>query len=536
MPIGIVETTYGKTEGIELEGRGEGLTMFRGIPYAAPPVGELRWKPPVKPGSWEGVRVFDTYAPIEIQYQAQYADGTLKERMSEDCLYLNVTTPAVSPDQKLPVFIWMHGGGLTNGASYHDEGWEPYSFAKKGNVVVSIGHRINIWGFMALPQLSKEQGGKSGNYGIMDLAMAMDWIWDNIERFGGDRNNITAGGGSGGTQKTCLMASIPAGKHRIRRITNSSGLKWRQVPFLTMEEAEEAGVRYLKYVGIDPDTPLKKLRAMDSWTIHGQVPRNVYPGEIIYDGDLIPLPSFHQLFDEYLEDVDFINVTSQGESNVFASRGMSGAYGSFTGDVPVRNAKTFYDFFKKRLGDLYEKYDFENLVKVTDEDALYKAKLLGSIGAAELASNNHSRNNMVNRLFGSYMKKYHPKSKVFTLLWSHIAPCEIHDYGTDYDPNHPMASHCSDGRYVFDSLHLEKNVKWEQTDYDFAKIFGQYWSNFARTGDVNGEGLPYWPETGDTYAYLEAKEPLAVHEGLENKVEEMVREYVIREYGIEADL
>lgn len=536
MSIGIVETTYGKAQGIEMEGRLSGLTMFKGIPYAAPPVGPLRWRPPQKPEPWDGVRVFDTYGPIEIQYQSQHPGGTLKERMSEDCLYLNVTTPARSAEEKLPVFVWMHGGGLTNGAAYHDEGWDPYSFAKRGNVVVSIGHRINIWGFMALPQLSAEQGGKSGNYGVMDLAMAMEWIWDNIEKFGGDRNNITAGGDSGGTQKTCLMATIPAGGHHIRRIYNSSGLKWRQVPFQTVAEAEEAGKRYLEYMNIPVDTPLEELRAMDSWTIHGEVPRSVYPGEIIYDGDLIPLPSFPELFNAYLGDVDFINVTSQGESNVFATRGMSGALGSFTGQVPVTDRKSFYAFFKERLGDLYEKYDFEHLVSVTDEDAMYTAKLLGSIGAAELASNNHSRNNMVNRLFGVYMKQHHPNSKVFSVLWSHISPDENMDYGTDHDPKHRMANHCSDTRYIFDSLYQKPDVPWSETDKYYASIFGAYWNNFTHTGDVNGGDLPYWPETGDEYTYLEVGDSLIFHKGLESKVEEMIREYVLREYGIDKDI
>ncbi len=533
MGIGIVKTTLGMAQGKDMKGCFEGITAFKGIPYALPPVGELRWKAPLKAEPWEGVRVFDTYAPMEIQYQAQYMDQLPREAMSEDCLYLNVFTPAKTPEDHLPVYVWMHGGGLTNGASYHSDKWDPYSFAKNGNcVIVAVGHRINIWGFMALPQLSEEQGGKSGNYGVMDLVMAMDWIYENINAFGGDRENITAGGESGGTQKTCLLASIPAGKNRIKRITNSSGLKWRQVPFLTVEEGEKAGLEYLKYCGIDPSISLEELRAMDSWTIHQNVPRNIYPGDIIFDGSLIPEASFHELFDKYLGDVDFINITSQGESNVFAHRGASGAFGSFTGEVPVKDAESFYAFFKERLGDLYDKYDFRNLVKVTDEDAMYQAKLLGSIGAAELASNNHSRNNMVNRLFGCYMKKNHPKARVWSLLWSHIVPGEVHDYGTDRDPEHQMATHCSDSRYVFDTFFITPDDPWQPLDHEYVKIFQKYYANFCRTGDPNGEGLPEWPETGDGYNYLEVKEELVPHRGIGSKVEEMVREYVIREYGI----
>lgn len=539
MGIGIVNTTLGPAQGVELTGKNEGLTIFKGIPYAAPPVGELRWRPPQDPEPWNEVRLFNTYGKIEIQHYSQRKDQPLKkDQMSEDCLYLNITTPAKTAGEKLPVFVWLHGGGLTNGAAYGDNGdaYEPYSFARRGNVVVSIGHRINIWGFMALPQLSKEQGGKSGNYGVMDLVKAMDWIWENIEKFGGDRNNISAGGCSGGTQKTCLMASIPAGKNRIRHITNSSGLKWRQVPFPTMKEAEEQGRQYLKYIGIDPDTPLEKLRAMDSWEIHGKAPREYYPGDIIYDENLIPEKSFHELFNRYLKDVDFINVCAQGESNIFATHGMSGAYGSFTGEVPVTDAESFYKFFRGRLGSLYEKYDFEHLVPVKDEDALYTAKILGSMGLAQLASNNHSRNNMVNRLFGQYMKKYHPSSKVFTLFWSYAAPKKGHGYGTDYDPNHQMADHGSDPRYVFDTFHFDPDIPWCEKDREYSEVFGRYWANFVKTGDVNGENVPYWPETGDDFSYLEVKDHLVVHEGLEYKLDELIREYVLKEYGIDQDL
>ncbi|MGM9522568.1 MAG: carboxylesterase family protein [Oscillospiraceae bacterium] len=541
MSIGIVNTTLGMAQGVELTGENEGLTIFKGIPYAAPPVGQLRWRPPADPEPWEGVRVFDTYAKIEAQFQARASMSSEKmNEMSEDCLYLNITTPANSSDEKLPVFIWLHGGGLTNGAAYGSSNYDsfsPFDFAKRGNVVVSIGHRLNIWGFMALPQLSAEQGGKSGNYGIMDLIKALDWIYDNIEQFGGDKDNISAGGCSGGTQKTALMSVLPASKNRIRHIYNSSGLKWRQVPFLTMEQGEAAGLDYLQAAGIDPNTSLEELRAMDTWTIHQAVSRDHYPQEIIYDGDIIPEPSFHKLFDKYLGDVDFINVCAQGESNIFATHGMSGANGSFTGDtIPISDAKSFYAFYKDRLGDLYDKYDFENLVKVEDDDALYTAKILGSMGLAQLASNNHSRNNMVNRLFGRYMKKNHPNSKVFTVLWSFVAPgMPEHRAEIDRDPKHKMADHGTDPSYVF------KQLRGNTADYPvnvyYSDLLSRYWDNFCRTGDVNGEGLPYWPETGDNYAYLEVDEPLKFHNnGLEDKLDELICEYVLQEYGIAEDL
>ncbi|MBQ9614508.1 MAG: carboxylesterase/lipase family protein [Lachnospiraceae bacterium] len=569
MSLGIVNTTYGSAKGIQISVRdGNIVTEFRGIAYAAPPVGNLRWKPPVAPESWEGVRTFDQYAPIEVQFQDGHgAEIINKLPMSEDCLYLNVTTPAERAGEKLPVLVWFHGGGLTNGTPYGDGIVEPYDFAARGNVVVTVAHRINIWGFMALPQLTKEQG-TSGNYGLMDLAAALDWIWDNIEVFGGDRENITAGGESGGTQKTCAMATLPAGKHRIRRIYNSSGLKWRQVPFLTQEEGEKAGIEYLKHVGIDPDLSLEELRALDTDTIHKNVSREYYPGEIIYDGKFVTEPSFGDLFDKYLENVDFINVTGEGETNVFAHRGASGVRGSFFGELPVRDYSTLKEFFKERLGELYDKYDFDKYVQCEDKDAVFTARLLGSIGISERASNNHSRNNMVNRLFGEYLKKKCPDNRTYSLLWCHIPPTEDESGASDrdHDPAHRLADHCTDGQYIFNTLDKHENVQWTETDRCYAEIMGAYLSNFMKNGDINGEGLPYIGETGDHFAYarigdrkqrdgqsdrqrdgqnnvqnngqeernnIKVENLVTMCDGLSGPLEEMACEYVRAEYGIE---
>ena len=134
------------------------------------------------------------------------------------------------------------------------------------------------------------------------------------------------------------------------------------------------------------------------------------------------------------------------------------------------------------------------------------------------------------------MKKNHPNAKVFNILWSHIPACDQHDYGTDHDPKHQMASHCTDIRYIFDTLHLSPDASWTDQDRKYVEILGEYMGNFLKTGDVNGEGLPYWPEAADSYSYLEVGDSLMVHTGLESKVEEMAREYVLKEYGIDKDL
>ena len=250
MPIEIVETKKGKLEGVLQEYKDVTISVFKGIPYAKPPVGNLRFCAPQETEPWEGIRKCDNYGDAPVQEFEDMKAGsviwTSREfnfqktypKMSEDCLYLNVYTAAEKQDEKRPVLIWFHGGGMMNGYSYEPI-FDPSEFVRRGIVVVQIGTRLNVFGFLSLPQLTKEQG-HSGNYGLMDELMALDWISENIALFGGDPNNMTAAGESGGCTKASVLAAIPASKFRIRRIINQSGNQWLRT-FLTQKEAEERG-------------------------------------------------------------------------------------------------------------------------------------------------------------------------------------------------------------------------------------------------------------------------------------------------------
>ena len=196
-----VQLTYGQVSGVEVE---DGVTVYRGIPFAAPPVGDLRWKPPQPPIPWRGVRAADTFGPACMQGRSQL--------MSEDCLYLNVWTGAESADAGLPVMVWIHGGGWSSGASsvgiYNGAG-----FAEKGVVLVSVNYRMNEFGFMAHPVLSAEsERGVSGNYGILDHVVALEWVRDNIRGFGGDPGNVTIFGESAGGASIYSLMATPRAK------------------------------------------------------------------------------------------------------------------------------------------------------------------------------------------------------------------------------------------------------------------------------------------------------------------------------------
>ncbi|MBS6645638.1 MAG: carboxylesterase/lipase family protein [Clostridiaceae bacterium] len=532
MSLGIIKTTAGLAQGVELDGKYKGTTIFKGIPYAAPPVGRLRWAPPEDPVPWQGVRRFDDYAPDAVQFYSDAYNPQTYASMSEDCLYLNITTTATSSKDRLPVLLWLHGGGLTNGSSHNEM---MLTLAQKGIVVVSISHRINMFGYIALPQLSAEQG-KSGNYGLMDQIKALDWITDNIKFFGGDPDNITSAGVSGGCQKACILAAIPAAKSRIKKIFNASGLKWMQTPFPTVKEAEKNGQAYLKYIGIDPDTSLEKLRSMDVDTIHKPVPRHIYPGDMVYDGQLIPAPSFREVFDLHLPSgVSFINGTALGEANIFATPETSGVYSAYLETRTIKNKKEFFLHFKKLLGPLYNRYDFPSLVSVTDENAYTTARYLGSLGLARQGGNNHSRNVMLNRLFGDYLSHRSQNNKAFTYLWGLLLPCPDEDIGTDRDPQKLLAQHGTDMWFfsgsLIDGLHEEK--PWRGSDYKLSLITLEYFSNFIKYGDPNGECLPPWPASSSNYGYLHfTADQISENKGLCSPLDHLIRDFVIQEYQL----
>jgi len=210
-----------KVEGGPLQGTVEdGLRIYRGIPFAAPPIGDLRWRPPQPPSKWDGVRAAAQFGRACIQTNAAIAD---LQAPSEDCLYLNVWTPAKGAGEKLPVLVWIHGGGFVAGAPaeklYHGE-W----LAKKGVVVVSIAYRLGVFGFLAHPELNAESPGHvSGNYGLLDMIAGLQWVQRNIAAFGGDPKKVTIQGESAGAAAVSILCASPLTKGLFRAAIAESG-------------------------------------------------------------------------------------------------------------------------------------------------------------------------------------------------------------------------------------------------------------------------------------------------------------------------
>ncbi len=532
MALNILNTKYGKVQGVVEEG----VLVFKGIPYAAPPVGELRWKPPVDPAPWEGVRLCDKYGPRPMQvnngglfFEPWASDFYYMGNppYSEDCLYLNVATDAQSADEKRPVFMWFHGGGLSSGYSYEVE-FNPTTLAKKGIVVVSVGQRLNVFGYLALPQLSAEQDGISGNYGLMDEVKALDWVRENIAAFGGDPDNITIGGQSGGTAKTGALARCPKAAGKIKRVINQSSLNWTG-SFATVADGEREGLAYIQALGFKPDATLEELRAADAEVFNVNLgnpfdPNTVRtPGSMVYDGVWVPEQDNAVSFDEYAGDLDYLVGGNYGECAM--------AKGFRLGGEPIKSAADFYAAAKEVLGEeLYNKYDFQNAYPVSDEQASFLSRRLAVEGLTGFGGN------MKNLYFSQYRAKKYPKAKTYSYVFSHVTPGRPDDEMIPLRKHDTMlAWHSSELWYMFDSLRMGKNGAsnvppvrpWTDYDVELADKMSSYWANFMKTGDPNGPGLPNWPASDENYGWIDLGDEIVGHQGMEDSKDQMLFEYLM---------
>ena len=257
----VVKTDKGYVSGAVIGEPGKEISIFRGIPYAAPPVGQLRWKPPQPAVPWEGI--LECTQMCSISPQAEPAGMSSGFLLNEDCLYLNVLTPARQPDEKLPVLVWMHGGGYAMGCG-NDKIWNNSRLPRYGAVVVTLNHRLGPIGLVAHPSLSKESPeGVSGNYLFLDLIASLKWIRANIAAFGGDPGNVTIFGESGGGAKVSVMMTSPLAKGLFHRAICESGTALAILGSKPLADIESSGIKLFEKLGIDStDNPLEQARSL----------------------------------------------------------------------------------------------------------------------------------------------------------------------------------------------------------------------------------------------------------------------------------
>ena len=465
-----------KTKAGILRGVTEGdVSVFKGIPFAAPPVGEFRWRPPQPVKPWEGVRDASKYGPNCAQGGWGAAPGTISEGSSEDCLYLNLWTPAGSKQgAKLPVMVWIHGGGFTGGSGQNSGD----AFAKNGVILVSVNYRLGRLGHFAFPALSKEHPEEpKGSYAFMDQIAALQWVKENIAAFGGNPDNVTIFGFSAGGVSVHSLLSIPAAKGLFHKaIGESSGgrdgvltgrpINKENTDALYPVSAETIGINFAKKHGIEGTdaAALAKLRALKVEEIvdggqetDGQGGPRIYSGPIL-DGKFVveTSESAYKAGRQAKVPLMIGNCSAEiGGAFVSTSTTKEALFAQF-GDLEAAAKAAFDPEGDKEFAEVQTKL---NTDWVWGEPARFTAKSFVAAGEPAFL----------------YQFGYVP-----------AAMRERARYG---------AGHGSEVSYVFGSLNSRRGAT-EPTPEEkkLAQIMNSYWTNFAKTGNPNGDGLPVWPQ------------------------------------------
>lgn len=471
----IVDVSEGRLRGTPA-GNPE-YTIFRGVPYAKAPVGEYRWRGAAAPDKWDGVRDAIEFAPIAIQ---QYLDETDAKSvnphakmyrkefypvdfpMDEDSLYLNVWTPTLNPDAKLPVMLWFHGGGFSGGYSYEME-FDGEAFCHRDVILISASYRLGVMGFFAHPELSAKCPNKvSGNYGISDAIQCMKWLRENVASFGGDPENITIFGQSaGGAMVQCLLTSPRAEGLFQRAIVHSAG-GINALHDFTLAEMEELGVKICEKLNLTI-SDLFALPAQEAADLITAAFRELMPGKIgftpVVDGFLLDMQPGEKIYEGKNHNVDIISGSVSGDGGLFA---------------PVRaTTKAEFDAALVRLfGDMADEYkslfavETDADVPTAMENLMRASAKLSPLAWAKVRSEN-----------GRAIRTFY--------------------FDRDLPGDDNGAFHTAELWYVFGTLNrCWRNKEGHLTDGDFSlsRAMTDYWANFAKTGDPNGKGLPVWPE------------------------------------------
>lgn len=470
-----------------LQGYTEGkLKIFKGIPYAAPPVGTLRFRQPQDPSRWRGVRKATQYAAASIQHVMEMEalpanvhgvpQFMMPSQYEEDCLYLNIWTPAKRADEKLPVFLWIHGGGMVAGSGC-EVVCDGEGFAKRKDIiVVTINYRLGFYGFFAHPELTAEAGGTSGNYALYDMRKACQWVKENISHFGGDPERITVAGQSGGAAATGALHTSPLMKGLIQRVSIESGpIYWGFMQPQDRSLMEQRGIEFMEHIGCNS---ISELREKDAWELFDAY--EAYLGKqgfdkgfsFCVDGQFLPKP--------------YSDIMDAGEFNDFDV-----LIGSCAQEFPCADPETFtveeyYAYLDEAFPDNAENtkkwYPAENSIQAAKQASTIASDimLMGSVKLGQLC-HSYGRNAYV-----WLMSKENETQR------GRDAGCP----------------HCAEMPYLFGRVDKgERNpffdYHWVGADYDFMELIQGYWYEFCATGNPNGSDRPQWKKYAEDFDVCE---------------------------------
>lgn len=467
----------------------DGVRSFKGIPFAAPPVGDLRWKPPQPVVAWQGVRQADNFGPMCPQ--SPYPSGSMyyapPQTQSEDCLYLNVWTAAKVGDKR-PVMVWIHGGALTRGSGSNAV-YDGTALAKKGVVLVTINYRIGPLGYLAHSELTSESPQhSSGNYGVLDQIAALKWVRKNIAALGGDPNRVTIFGQSAGSWSVNTLVASPLAKGLFQRAIGESGGAFPHDAYLRedrnkLPSAEKIGAAFAKAAGANSIKALRALPAEKIVEVFTNDPEGrKFRTQVNVDGWVLP--------DETR------NVFAQGKHNDVPVIAGSNANEMTTLTTPAMVPKTVEDY-RKRVESQYGEM-------IKELDAVYPVKSAEDIKDAYLGSLRDTIFSLPMRTWARMTAAGH--SKAYLYFFSHVRPSPNSKYNGAY--------HASEIAYVFSNLSRE-NKAYQDVDFKLAEMMTSYWVNFATTGDPNGKGLPKWkPYNHNVEPYLDFGDTVQVRNHL----------------------
>jgi para-nitrobenzyl esterase len=446
-----------------------GIRSFKGIPYAGAPVGDLRWKPPVPAKPWDGVRNADTWGPRCVQSERLGPIDPLNPRMDEDCLYLNVWAPAKAASGPLPVMVWIYGGSNTNGAASQPE-YDGAQLARNGVIVVSLNYRLDIFGFLAHPDLTAESGTKSsGNYGLLDQLAALQWVQKNIAAFGGDPKKVTVFGESAGAFNISLLMASPLAKGLFSGAIGQSGGALSRIPGLgplPLSAGEVAGARFAQSVGANTITELRAKPASELLAAILKSP--ILYGLGVVDGYVVPEHPAIVFGKGAHNDVPLLTGANADEGSLFAARMK----------VPP-NEQAFGDLMRAQFKGAADKALAVYPPGATAESA--KAAFVNLIGDQLINYGNWSwAENAASK----------GKSPVYRYYFNRRPPSapEL----SIYPLAAPGVFHAAEITYVFNNYEYPRGWTWQDTDRALGKTMSSYWTIFAKTGNPNGAGLPAW--------------------------------------------
>jgi|KBSMisStandDraft_5_1062788.scaffolds.fasta_scaffold04576_5 para-nitrobenzyl esterase len=462
-----VETKQGKVRGKTIN-NGK-VKAFLGLPYAAAPVGDLRWKPPAGPANWTGERDATKYGAHCAQNQV-FDDMVFQDgEASEDCLFLNVYAPANATSQsKLPVMFWIHGGGFAGGASSeprHNGDFLPL----KGVVLVTINYRLGVFGFLATEDLAQEADGASGNYGLLDMVAALQWVKSNIKQFGGNPDNVTIFGESAGSAAVSTLMASPIAKGLFHRAIGESGGALGE-GLLDYQPASARAKTDGEWVAKTGAKSLKELRALPTAAIlEAAKSRGMVGFGPDIDGKLLVEPVRETYAAGRQAHVPLLAGWNRDEGSFFVMGGMTAE----------KFKAMAAGMFKDRAEEFLKLYPADN-----DEQAMRSAIDFGSDQFIA---------------FGTWKwLEAHRKtgqSPVYRYHFELAAPPSKFHPGS-------FAFHSDDIEYVFGTLDTRPGAVWREEDRKLSDEIMDYWTNFAKKGDPNGAGLPEWPQYGQGDALI----------------------------------